>query len=209
MANWRDRAGLQVVPRAVLKPRAKELRVWVVQLWCKKSAEKMWFCMTSVTVIRERAGSVLHGGPSEEQARQRPFCVPWISSWDQNLPSLCAAELGVAEGTEAETRTGCTGIPGWSSCSRNFCWMLFEVWAGWKMFLLSLSCLDLKFLSPSLPFLSCRLFCWHRTKCIDPANIFFVNQLRVKPFLVFYKQDVFIGGERRGSDAPAFLIEDK
>lgn len=48
-----------------------------------------------------------------------------------------------------------------------------------------------------------------QTKCIDPANIFFVNQLRVKPFLLFYKQDVFIGGERRGSDAPAFLIGDK
>lgn len=162
MANWRDGAGLQVVTRAVLKTRAKELEVWVAQLCCKKSAEKMWFCMTSVPVVQEHAGLVLRGGPPEEQARQWPFCVPWISSWIRNLSSLCAAEPGVAESAEAEPRTGWTGVPCWLSCSRNFCWMLLEAWAGWKMFLMSLSCLDLKFLFSSLPFLSCRLFCWHK-----------------------------------------------
>lgn len=100
---------------------------------------------------------------------------------DQNLPSLCAAELGVTEGTEAEPRTG--WCPLLIVLQQEF---LLDVVGSLSRLENVLDVLKLLRFEASLPlpaFSVLQTLVLAQTKCIDPANILFVNWLRGKTFL--------------------------
>lgn len=142
------------------------------------------------------------------------FSAAWRSLWGAGKAATLLCPLDFQLGSEPPFTLCCWAGSGWGHWGRAkdrlhwYPWLvilqqefLLDVVRSLSRLENVLAVLKLLGFEVSLPlpaFSILQTLLLAQTKCIDPANIFFVNRLRVKPFLLFYKQDVFIGGGEGG-----------